>query len=58
MWLVRTAVIIPENEMWLHGPQASRDLQEAMTWAAKSPAQESDLDDLLKKATHGNRRKR
>ncbi|WP_455285981.1 hypothetical protein [Cupriavidus necator] len=58
VWLVRTAVIIPENEMWLHGPQGSRDLQDAMEWAQQNPARESHLDDLVKKATHGNRRKR
>jgi hypothetical protein len=44
VWLVRLAVVIPDNEMWLHQPQAAGDLQRAMDWAANQPAQASDLD--------------
>jgi hypothetical protein len=30
VWLVRTANIIPDNERWLHQPQASADLERAL----------------------------
>ncbi len=43
VWLVRLAVVIPDNEMWLHQPQAAGDLQRAMDWAANQPAQAADL---------------
>jgi hypothetical protein len=37
---------IPENEMWLHQPQAAAELQRAMEWAQNNPAQSTDLDAL------------
>lgn len=42
VWMVRLAVVIPENEMWLHQSQAASDLQRAMDWAVSHPAQSSD----------------
>jgi hypothetical protein len=35
VWLVRTAIVMPENERWLHEPQAAASLQAAMAWTAK-----------------------
>nr|MBP6326688.1 hypothetical protein [Dokdonella sp.] len=29
VWLVRTATVIPDNERWLHTPQAAADLGKA-----------------------------
>ena len=26
VWMVRTAIVIPDNERWLHEPQAATDL--------------------------------
>lgn len=49
VWMIRTAVVIPENEMWLHEPKAKLDLQNALSWAQKNPPQESDLDAILGK---------
>ena len=49
VWMIRTAVVIPENEMWLHEPKAELDLQRALSWAQKNPPQESDLDAILGK---------
>jgi hypothetical protein len=46
VWMIRLAVVIPENEMWLHQPQAAAELQRAMKWAQNNPAQSSDLDAL------------
>ncbi len=33
VWLVRTATVIPDNERWLHQPQAASELQSALTIA-------------------------
>lgn len=60
VWLVRTALVIPENEAWLHAPHVQRDLQAALTWAKANPPQESDPDALfeeLRNAKEKNRRK-
>jgi hypothetical protein len=37
VWLVRTVTVLPDNERWLHQPQAAAELQEAMTWAQNNP---------------------
>jgi hypothetical protein len=47
VWFVRTAIVIPENERWLHEPQAAAELQTALAWAAKTKPQKSDVDALL-----------
>ena len=52
VWLVRTALVVPENELWLHEPKASQDLQRALVWAQKNPPSESDPDATFKKITH------
>lgn len=40
---------IPENELWLHEPQAREDLQRALAWALRNAPKESDLADIHKK---------
>ena len=48
VWLVRTALVIPENEMWLHQPQVNQDLQRALTYAQSNlPKTTDDLDAFL-----------
>ena len=47
VWFVRTAIVIPENERWLHEPQAAAELQTALAWAAKTKPKESDVTALL-----------
>ncbi len=50
VWLVRTALVIPENEMWLHQPQVKQDLQRALTYAQSNPSTVVDnLDAFLGK---------
>ena len=44
VWLVRTALVVPENELWLHRPESRDDLQRALDWAQRNPAKESDPD--------------
>lgn len=49
VWLIKTALVIPESELILHTePYASR-LSEAITWAQTHPTQESDLNALAAK---------
>ena len=54
VWIVRTATVIPDNERWLHAPQAAADLQTALGWAVAHPASEAATDDVLKRL--GNER--
>jgi hypothetical protein len=49
VWVVKTARVIPENELWLHTPEMSEKLTQAIRWADEHPAKESDLDALERK---------
>ena len=49
VWLVRTARIIPDNELWLHEPAVARKLDSAIKWAKKNPPSPSDLNKLEKR---------
>jgi len=49
VWLVRTATVIPDNERWLHLPQAAADLDKAVAWAQAHPASDAGTDILLDK---------
>lgn len=53
VWLVRTATVIPDNERWLHDPQAAADLRTALTWAAANPTTDSNTDALMKRLSDG-----
>ena len=53
VWMVRTATVIPDNERWLHEPQAADDLRSALTWAAANPASDGTTDALIKQLDHG-----
>ena len=47
VWLVRTAIVIPENERWLHQPRAAASLHAAAAWAANNKARETNVDTLF-----------
>jgi len=55
MWMVRKATVIPDNERWLHEPQAATDLRFALTWAAANPATDSTTDDLMNRLSDGDK---
>ena len=57
VWLVRTAMVVPDNELWLHQPQAREDLQRALEWAQRNSPKESDPDAILKRLEDGGRSK-
>lgn len=49
VWTIKTAQVIPDNELWLHTPQMKASLDRAIEWASKNPPQESDLESLAKR---------
>lgn len=49
VWLVRTAVVIPDNERWLQQPQVASDLQNALTWAQVNSPTDANADAMLEK---------
>ena len=49
VWVVKSAQVIPENEMWLHSPAARDTLTRAIAWAEQHPAAESNLRTLERK---------
>ena len=53
VWLVRTATVIPDNERWLHEPQAAADLVRALDWAKANPPRDTDVDAVIGKLANG-----
>lgn len=53
VWLVRTATVIPDNELWLHEPQAAADLARALDWAKANPPRDTDVDAVIGKLVDG-----
>lgn len=47
VWLIRTATVIPDNERWLHEPQAAADLARATAWATQHPPTDVQIDEFL-----------
>jgi hypothetical protein len=45
VWVIKTAQTIPDNELWLHQPDAAASLDRA-TAAMSAPPEEADLDAL------------
>jgi hypothetical protein len=46
VWLIKASRIIPENELWLHRPDASKALAMAIDWAEKHAPKACRLDVL------------
>lgn len=49
VWMVRTATVIPDNERWLHEPQAAADLRSALNFAVSQPANGDTTDAVIKR---------
>jgi hypothetical protein len=49
VWVVKLGEAIPENELWLHTPEAKAKLDRALAYAEAQPPQETDLDELEKR---------
>lgn len=57
VWMVRTALVIPENELWLHQPQVKADLHKALEYAVSNPpAETDDLDALARKMENAKKK--
>ena len=46
VWMVKTAITIPHNELWLHQEPTKSHLDAALKWAATHEPQTTDLDEL------------
>ncbi|OGW47810.1 MAG: hypothetical protein A2V62_05750 [Nitrospirae bacterium RBG_19FT_COMBO_58_9] len=53
VWLVRTATVIPDNERWLHEPQAAADLARALDWTKANTPRDTDVDAVIGKLANG-----
>lgn len=53
VWIVRTATVIPDNERWVHEPQAANDLSSALAWAAHHPTSDKNTDAVIKRLSDG-----
>lgn len=51
VWVVKLGDFIPDSERWLHEPEATRSLDDAIRWAEKTPPRKSDLKRLTRR-TH------
>jgi hypothetical protein len=49
VWMIRTAQVIPDNELWLHTPDASESLDEALAYPSQSKRAESSISLLERK---------
>lgn len=49
VWLVKTASIIPDSEMWMHEEPAKTKIDRALKWAEENTPLESDLRELSDK---------
>ena len=47
VWVVRTATVIPNDELWLHQTKAADDLRSAVSWAITNLASDEGADSLL-----------
>ena len=54
VWLVRTAIVIPENERWLHEPQAAAALRAALVWTARNKPTDTDVAALFEGMNDGH----
>jgi hypothetical protein len=46
VWLIKTARIIPDSEMWMHEEPAKNRINKAVKWAGKNKPSETDLEKL------------
>ena len=43
---IKTTEVIPDDELWLHRPEAKEALDRALDWSAGNPRAETDLDQV------------
>ena len=47
---------VPDNERWLHEPEAAADLARAVAWSGQQPASDARTDAILEAAAQGKSR--
>ncbi len=43
-WIIQTAQVIPDNELWLHQEPAKSKIEAGLAWAETHPTKITDLD--------------
>jgi hypothetical protein len=51
VWVVKLGDFIPDSERWLHEPEVTRSLDEAIRWAEKTPPRKTDLKKLSRRSS-------
>lgn len=46
VWTIKTAQVIPDDELWLHAPEAKASLDRALEWSDAHPRVETDLETM------------
>jgi hypothetical protein len=54
VWTIKTAQVIPDDELWVHSPDARSSLDRALDWSASHPRSATNLKAVARRA----RRKR
>jgi len=53
VWWIKTAQVIPDNEMYLHTREAKAKLDRALEWSMTHPRRQSDLKALARRVMRG-----
>ncbi len=49
VWLIKTAKVIPDSEMWMHEKPAKSRIDKSIKWAEKNKPTETNLEKLIDK---------
>lgn len=54
VWVIKTAQVIPDDEMWLHSPEAKASLDRALEASSRTKRAASNLKTLANKVRRGS----
>ncbi len=49
VWTIKTAQVVPDDELWLHTPESRASLERALDWSASHARSETDLGAMARK---------
>ncbi|OGW05484.1 MAG: hypothetical protein A2889_06620 [Nitrospinae bacterium RIFCSPLOWO2_01_FULL_39_10] len=49
VWLIKTAKVIPDSEMWIHEEPTKSRIDKSIKWAGKNKPIETNLEKLIDK---------